>query len=72
MTDDDVLRFALVTFERVFHTEPVQEALTLQELTLALRRFELRTRVQRRVEREVISDQEYEAVKARLEERSVG
>ncbi len=50
---DDVLRFALVTFERVFDTEPVQDALTLQELTFALRRFEVRDKVQRRVAREV-------------------
>ncbi len=50
---DDVLRFALVTFERVFDTDPVQEALTLQELTHALRRFEVRAKLQRRVVREL-------------------
>ena len=53
MMENDQLRFPLVTFQRVFDTEPIQEELTLQELTRVLRRFELRTRVQRRIEREV-------------------
>ena len=52
MKRDDELRFALVTFERVFDTDPVQEALTLDELSRVLRRFELKPKLQGRIERE--------------------
>lgn len=43
----------VTTFRRVFDTMPVQEVLTLAELALALRRFELRPDVLARSQREI-------------------
>ena len=48
----DTLTFAACTFTRVFDTRPLQDALTLNELTVALTRFELKPKVLELVERE--------------------
>ena len=41
------------TFLRVFDTHPLQETLTLPELTAALRRFEIKTATASKIEREI-------------------
>lgn len=52
MTDGG-LRFAVATFERVFDVTPVQDALTLPELTAALARFLLKPKLAARIAAEV-------------------
>lgn len=46
------------TFRRVFETTPCSEVLTLPELTLALRRFEVKTQTMVKIEREVARTRE--------------
>ena len=47
------LRFAVATYSRVFDLAPEQDALTLTELVEALRRFQLRPDLARRIAREL-------------------
>ena len=49
----DALRFAIVTFDRVFDTTPKQDVLTLEELTAGLMRFELRPDLLQSIERDL-------------------
>ena len=49
----DSLTFAACTFTRVFDTEPLQDVLTLEELTGALTRFELKPKLLAQVQRGV-------------------
>ncbi len=59
------LRFAVSVFDRVFDTEPKALSLTLEQLTSGLTRFELKTRLQQRIQREVLRvERAYEAHRA--------
>jgi hypothetical protein len=49
----DELRFAVCTFERIFVTEPIQEVVSLQQLTDAFRRFALKEKLYAQGQREL-------------------
>ncbi len=49
----DEPRFAVCTFERVFVTEPIQEVVSLQQLTSAFRRFALKEKLYAQSQREL-------------------
>jgi hypothetical protein len=50
---DDARTFAVCTFKRVFDTSPLKEVLTLSELVACLRRFEIKTEVRAKIDREL-------------------
>lgn len=50
---DGPLTFPVCTFKRVFDTTPLNEVLTLSELVACFRRFELKTQLHVRIEREL-------------------
>ncbi len=50
---DGPLTFPVCTFKRVFDTTPLNEVLTLSELVACFRRFEIKTQLHVRIEREL-------------------
>lgn len=59
------MTFAVCWFKRVFHTEPTQDHLTLQQLTEVLQTFDQKPDVQRQIDRELRRiEQAWEAFRA--------